>query len=645
MGVWRWGMLIFMSALILTGGLSGTYAIKGDDTPRVTVIFQFSNGESMSTMVVLPGDNHTALKATELACEELNLYLNYTWSTYGAFVNQIGWERNDFNEGYWWHLMVWENDSYAWAVSQIGASSLSLNYGDVIAWVYTVDDSNWRPYTDAYAQPGHYNVWATPRGNFNNTGIVRAEIYGKDVVWKFKGESPWGFSSTPVVAHGMIFIADSAGLYALNLNGSLIWNNSKGAAGGYGIASPVVYGNYVIIGTNDEYLRAFYTNNGTVAWEFYLGEDVTSSPVIGIVNKYPVVFVTTFSLNEPGKIYAVNLTNGYGLWNLTLFGSNYFGMPAITKGKIYVPIAGIEDNSYQWNPPYGIQCIDVYGHYLWNLTLESSIRSSVVIEDNTLYFVSVGGNLSALNLTTLTFKWNYTIGKSTVSPAVSNGIIYVANDNGNVYAIADNGNYASLLWESEVNGAVKASPLYANGKIVIVTDNPSSTIYVFTKDGSEVWNYTPEPENYIISSPAIADSYLLISSNNGYLYAFSDNSTLPRIEGIYEENAYVGKSIKILLETSRQYQAILYYRNVSGDRFQAIWMNYTGEKYVGYIPPQYLEGNVYYYITIVNSTGVVKTTKIHIITVSQEIPELEYYPLIIILVVMLIGIFKNIVRR
>ena len=643
--VGKWEILVVIT-LIFTVSFTGAYAVKETETPEVMVIFQFANGRSISANVLLPTDNHTAIKATELACLELNLYLNYTWSTYGAFVNQIGWEKNDFSgTGYWWHLMVWENDSYSWEPSQVGVSSLILEDGDVIAWVYTVDDSNWHPYTPAYVQPGHYNVWVTPRGDFNNTGSIETNLYGKDVVWKFRGGSSWGFSSTPVAGNGMIFIADSAGIYALNMHGTLLWNSSKGAAGGYGIASPVLFGDYVIIGTADEHIRAFYFNNGTVAWEFSLGADVTSAPVVGFVNKYPAVFAVTFSMNSPGKIYAVNLTSWEEMWNLTLLGSNYFGIPAIADGKIYVPVAGIEDNSYTWNPPYAIQCIDVRGHYLWNFTLNSSIRSSPVVVDNTLYFVTTGGYLNAMNLSTQALRWSYYIGKSTVSPAVNGNTLYVANDNGDVYGIRDDGDHAELLWKKKVNGSVKASPLYAGGKVVFVTDTSSSTVYVYSAHGDEIWNYTPQPANYILASPAVADSYLLIASNNGYLYALSDNSTLPGIGSIQEENAYVGKNIKIMIETPQQYQALLYYRNVSGDKYHIVWMNYVDGKYVGYIPAQNEEGNVQYYITLMNSTGATMSTEIRTIPVSQEIPELGYYPMVIFLLMLIIYMLRGRAHR
>ena len=597
---------------------------------EVTVIFQFGNQQVMSANVVLPQDNHTAIKATELAAQQLDLQLNYSWSSYGAYVYQIGWEKNDWSgTGYYWHLMVWQNGSYKWQNSNVGASSLILNNGEVISWVYTADNPNWVPYEGALAYPGHYNIWVTPRGNMNNTATGLYNVTGDNLIWKFKGQSQWGFSSTPVVGNGMVFIADEDALYALGMDGQLIWNNSKGAAGYYGIASPTLYGNYVIIGTIDKYVRAFYTNNGTLAWETYIGEDITSAPVVDIVNKVPMLFVASFNLNSRGKLYALYLENGTIAWSLTLMGSDYFGIPAVYEGKIIVPIAGIEDTNYNWNPPYGIECINENGTYAWNYTTSSSVRSTLAVENGRIYFVTAGGKLVALGMDGNEI-WNYPIGASTSSPSIHNGIIYVGNYSGALYAIKDNGASASVLWNVRLNGPIQAGIVYSSGKIIVVTNTNNGTLYVFSSDGTLLLNYTPQPENYIISSPVIADSYVLIASNNGYLYALGDNSTLPQISSVVHETAYVGHSIRVLVNTTQEYQAILYYKNVSGDEYHAVWMNYTNGAYIGYIPAQSTPGTVYYYVTLVDPNGNSRSSSVQTAQVNQEVPEFSYIPILII---------------
>ena len=633
----------FAVLVLITMTIASTVSSQPESSQiRATVIISFGNGEELSATVTLPPNNATAIKATELACENLSLYLNYSWSTYGAFVTQIGWEKNDYmGSGYYWHLMVWKNDSYEWTSSIEGASSLQLKDGDIVAWIYTVDNPSWKPYNLPKSAPANYVVWATPRGNFNNTGVSQGEIYRSDLIWKFKGDSPWGFSSTPVVGNGMLYIADSSALYALNFNGSLIWKNSKGAAGGYGIASPILFGDFVIIGTYDQYLRAFNALNGTLAWEAYIGEDITSSPVVDIVNRTPMVFVATFKFGAQGHLYAFYLENGTQKWNLTLLGSNYFGIPLIFHGKLYVPIAGIEDSSYRWNPPFGVQCIDEHGFYIWNYTTEDSIRSSIVASGKRIYFLTANGNLTAMNENGSVI-WIEKIESSTSSPAVYNDMIYVGGKEGNIYAIKDEGNSASIIWKKKVNGAVQSNVLYASGNIIATTNIQNGTVYVFSSQGELIWNYTPQPKSYLFSSPVIGDSFLLIASNSGYLYALGDALSLPQIKDVEISNAFVNSIIEISFSSEEEYQAILFYRNDTEDKYHAIWMSYENGRYVGYIPPQ-KEGNVYFYISLVSSTGEMRTSSIHEFSVINPIPEITFV-LPIILAVLISIMLRDRVR-
>ncbi len=618
--IWLMSLLMVV-ALLLTGGAGS--GMTGNSETVVSVIFQFGNQEVLTANVYLPSDNHTAIMATELACEELGLGINVSWSSYGAFVNQIGWDKNDWaGTGYYWHLMLWSNDSYQWISSSVGASSLNLSNGDVIAWVYTVDNPSWVPYTGSLAYPGHYGVWGVPRGNMNNTASSEKTIYAPDVVWKFRGQSSWGFSSTPVSGDGEIFIADSSALYALNMNGTLLWNTTSGAAGYYGIASPVLFGKYVIIGTSDKYLRAFYVNNGTLAWQVYIGEDIASSPALGIVDKKPMVFVATFNLGSVGKLYAINVLNGTEEWNLTLMGSNYFGVPAFYDGKIIVPIGGIENTSYQWNPPYGVQCINANGTYYWNYTTDSSVRSSVAVESGNIYFVTSGGKLISLNMNG-TLRWSLNIGSSVSSPAVKNGDIFVGNNNGTLYGIEDEGTNSHILWSLSLNGPVQGGVICLGDEVLAVTNTQNGTLYATFTNGTPYWSITLRPENYILSSPIIADSYVLVASNNGYLYALGNNLTYPSLGEIVQNTAYVGSPIKITVKSGEEYQALLYYKNVSGDEWHVVWMQYHNGSYVGYIPAQDTSGNVYYYVTIVNSTGVSSTSSVKIAQVLPSVPELN----------------------
>ncbi|NPA75333.1 MAG: PQQ-binding-like beta-propeller repeat protein [Euryarchaeota archaeon] len=619
------GRIVIMMAMLLSLPVLFTGMSTGATGSGVqaTVMFQFGNGETMSYTVTLPADNTTAIKATELACQNLSLSLNYTWGSYGAFVTQIGWEKNDYyGTGYYWHLMIWESMDYSWKVSSVGASSLKLKNGSVIAWLYTVDTPSWKPHNTVHMAPGYMDAWVAPRGNFNNTGVSYGNVTGDNIAWKFKGESAWGFSSTPVFSDGVIYIADSHALYALNMGGSELWNNTLGAAGYWGLASPAVYGNYVIIYSTNHTIRAFYRNNGTLAWATQIYGDAVTAPALGYYNKNPVLFYPTFVLNGTGSLYAIYADNGSIAWNVTLMGSSYFASPAVLGNSVVVSVGGIENTSLEWNAPYGVQCIAFNGSYMWNYSTASSVRSPPVIANNHIYVVTVGGNLLALNYNG-TLAWKVEVGASTAPPAVHGTTIFVGNNSGGIMAISDSGTSGTVIWSHTLNGAVKAGLVYASGKIVAVTDTSNSEVYCYYANGTMAWNYSLGASSYAISSPVVVGSYLLVATNSGYLYAFTNNATVPAHGTMSVSKAVVGQPITVTVSAQETYMAVLYYRNTTGDEWHAVWMSYVNGEYVGYIPAQNNTGTVDLYVTLTDSSGTSSTTPTTQAVVTQAVPELN----------------------
>ena len=604
-----------------------------------TVIFQFGNQEVLSATVLLPPTNTTGIKATELACQNLSLNLHYTWSTYGAFVDTIGWDTNQW-PGAYWHLLVWNNDSYQWELSSVGASSINLKNGDVIAWIYTEDyPSTYSPMLLPGMVPGHYTAWPAYRGNINNTGYVHAQVLGRDLIWQYKGQYSWGFSATPAVGYGMIFAADGSAIYALTSSGTEIWNNSAGASV---TSSPAITDKYVVIGNSTGYLVAFYKNNGTIAWKYKVSNNswgVSSSPVTDVYDGKNIAFIGTYETSAPwGYFYAINMSNGAVIWNITLNSGVYFGTPAIYKGKIYIPLAGRYNTStWSFDPPYGLICVDESnGTLVWNFTTTSPVKYSPAVEDNTVYLTS-GNTIFALNATSGALKWNITLEGTLASPAVHSGVIYVGSSinstAGVVYSVSTNG---TVLWNSTVSGPVQSGVVIANDTILFSTNSANGTVYCYYLNGTLAWKYTPTPSGYILATPVISDSTVLIASNSGYIYAIGNNATMPIINGVNVSNAYVNKYIKVFVNATQVYQALLYYKNITGTEWHCVYMNYTGTGYSGYIPPQSTPGNVDYYVVLVDTSGNTRASPLYTAQVVSLVPEFSALYLVAVMAIAMI---------
>jgi len=597
--------------------------------PRVSVIIQFGDGEVLYKDVILPESNTTALKATELACENLSLTFKYTWYTgIGGFVTQIGWEHNNW-PGAYWHLFVWNNNTPGWKLSSTGASGIEMKQGDIVAWLYTEDKNMGNASFNITSLPGHYTSWVTFRGNTNNTGFTENIINTAEELWRFKGNYTYGFSSTPTIAYGMMFVADAKYLYSLNPGGTLIWKNSLGAT--Y-TSAPLIYGDEVIIGTTDGYLRAFNVYNGTLLWEKKVSNNaISSSPTLKIINGWGVVYIGTYESSAPwGRLYAINATNGAELWNITLNSGVYFGTPCVADSQIVVPLAGrYNASSWQFEPPYGLISINATdGTELWNISMNHPVKQSPALENDVIYVPS-GETMYAIN-TNGTIRWNITLNGTVNSPGIDHGI-YVGTSNGWIYSLYYNG---TVRWKKYIGNNIASPIVVSRSSIVFATNSANSVIYCYNKSGYEIWNYTSNITSWILASPVMFDSQLVVASGSGYIISLGNISAVPLPDSISVENLTVGKRIKVFAETSEQYQAYLYYRTSHNEPFKIVKMNYTAtlydSGYVGYIPPQAEPCTLEYYIVLVDYSGNTGSTEVMSDNVTSDVPELN--PLVVLVI-------------
>ncbi len=635
-------VMLAIAAIVLSSGFAFGETTKGGY--EVTVQIQFGNGDIMNANVIVPEDNNTAFEATKLACENMSLDFNYTISTWGAFIYQIGWEKNHGN--YSWFLYLWNDTTGSWELSPKGASSLKMSEGDVISWVFTQYNKTYAPIRMPYSMPGHYSASLSYRGSANNTGYYQNGVLANGTVWEFKGNYSWGFSSTPAVAYGMVFVADGAGLYAVGPGGVKIWNNSRGASMQ---SSPVIVGDKVIVGTIDGYLRAFYVTNGTMAWEQKISnQSVASSPKVDMINGINVVFIGTYESNAPwGKFYAFNADNGKELWNISLNSGVYFGTPAINNGSIFIPLRGeYNSTTYSFSGPYGFVCINESdGSVEWNVSYTEPVKFSPVWAGNYIY-APVGNMLVAYNSTGKEV-WNLTLNGTVSSPAYHDGIVYVnsytwvnGTSYSNVYAVNKSG---VILWNTTIKGALYGGVILAGDYVMGVTGDKSSVVYwINSTSGNVVSKFNNTELSYVLSSPVIYDSMVLVSSGSDYLLALGTNGA-SLINYTKIVNPYIGQNMKVVAKGENVYQAYLYYRNSTRMMFRGVRMYYnaTSGYYEADIPAQNVPCVVQYYVVFYNTDGTTEQSATTETTVAQPVPELNSSFIILVLFVALFVLVRR----
>jgi len=234
-------------------------------------------------------------------------------------------------------------------------------------------------------------------------------------------------TKTPALYNNMLIFANSSNLTALNAgNGMLVWSTNALTTIGY-LTSPVkVYNGKVLFGATNNYLYAFDSENGTMAWSNYTGNMPTSiSAVSGSIalrssSNIKMLIVTGGGTAKqlwsyPYAVTTTNLTTYSGII-VTGAGSNVNGT--------YV------DDSPAFSYPAGSSLVGVsaYGGYiafqgattdgllsssgspLWAVPMPSSLGTAVpgaypVVSDNLMYTLWLGGYVVAQNISNGNIAW------------------------------------------------------------------------------------------------------------------------------------------------------------------------------------------------------------------------------------------------
>lgn len=124
-----------------------------------------------------------------------------------------------------------------------------------------------------------------------------------------------------------------------------------------------------------------------------------------------------------------------------------------------------------------------------------------------------------------------TAGPIRSTPAIVDGIVYVASSDGRLYALdAEDG---SVLWTAEADGAIDASPAVAGG-LVLAADRSGSLFAVDRRTGKRRWRVVTGPTvpwpwggesgDLYTASPVVAGATAVFGGRDGFVYAVEAQS-------------------------------------------------------------------------------------------------------------------------
>lgn len=336
-------------------------------------------------------------------------------------------------------------------------------------YLYVASDSLWC--LDALAGE---RIWATAAANVGGStpAVVEGGVYagratfisGKyySYVHRFDtvtGTEVWTdtlsglAASCQTVWNGMVFIPTYTGpLYALDAaTGSIIWENTD-AYGGYWDSSPVVVDGVIYINDFDGKTRGIAVATGSTIWEV----DITAG----------VNYLAATPAYNGGRLYFADQVHTYHCLDAAT-GSTIWSVPGFQHGS-------------------------------------SGIAHGIVFYGEGIDWYDDNSSVIALNCETGEEIWSYETGNTKIysSPAITDGVVYIAGMDWNLYAFGTGLKYTYL---DDLFAQVGSNELIVtsfNGGVAVAADTISFAVTQtgITLEPSESFNLAAKPNPFHASA-------------------------------------------------------------------------------------------------------------------------------------------------
>jgi outer membrane protein assembly factor BamB len=514
MGIVALSCLLLMTALAMPASADNT-------NTTCAVLFDFGNGQvEWSDISLSSGMN--ALNVTKMAAMEHGLEIEESFG-YVSTLNGMGYNATT---GEYWNFWTWNSTQEAWDWSMVGPADVNPSLVGTIAWSYatSTDPMSFAPPFPPVATPEHRYPWTSYRHDNLNSGM-QASYAPNNVTLNLEKNLNNGAIDAPiVVANGLLYVVTSGVLnltthgydtnstvYCLNSSGGVVWDQPIGK--GYQFASPLIFGDFLIVHSVNGLVYAFDRVTGASQWAFNTDSvELSGSPS-------PIAYRgQIYVASGNGMLFAIR-NNGSQVWNSTVATSIYSSSPAAWNGTIYI---GAEDGKiHAFNAEDGIE--------KWNASIGGMIRGFPLIASSSIvvtYVNGTGGGLAWVSLAGDVLRYVET-GASPASPVLTrNGFAFITATD--LFMVNPAG---QVLWNlslgtqgTQLSGA---APTSVNGTIFLVTNEAQSRAMAISESGEIYWQMPLSPAQYALSAPTVADGVLYVSSDNGHVYAFDLNSVAP----------------------------------------------------------------------------------------------------------------------
>jgi len=358
-------------------------------------------------------------------------------------------------------------------------------------------------------------------------GVYALDVTTGAVIWSFLADGT--IYSSPAVVNGSVFVGTLGGgggggacgtLYVLDAYTGLVrWNFTTPLGTGGIFASPAVADNIVFIATmgggggSGGCVCALNASSGEPIWNFTAAGPMKSSPAVSD----NMVIVATMGGGAGGGAYVYGLDEATGepVWPIPFETDGpVISSPAVANGRVFVATMGGGGGS--GGSVYALN--EFSGTPLWNNTASAPISSSPAIDFNRECVIvgSDDGVIYALRVTDGVSDWTRPIGPINMSsPAISsNGLIYIGSLDNRTYCL--NGTTGDVVWICETEGPIVSSPALTDEHVIISSLSTESVYCIgppFPVHDVAVSNAAVLPET-VLCGESVNITYTVVNNGN-----------------------------------------------------------------------------------------------------------------------------------
>ncbi|MGM0592406.1 MAG: PQQ-binding-like beta-propeller repeat protein, partial [Halobacteriota archaeon] len=408
--------------------------------------------------------------------------------------------------------------------------------------------------------------------------------------------------SSPVVVDGTVYIGAEDGFYAINTtDGTEEWHkmdidlkNEDDDADR--VDSPAYHDGYLYIGTTNSdssTIRQIDASDGSDGWKF-------EKPGARIMGGATTVYNgSVYAADYAGTLWKINASTGDEEARFGTGGYNIQSEPAIADGYVYL---GTDyDGSEGDSKFYTLDATDLSKQD--EESIPNSVVSGPVVENETVYFGTLGGDLFARgtgqDLSSGPRVWREEDAfddEIRAAPAVADGKLFVGSkdDTFRAFDVSD----GSEQWSYDAGAIMTASPAYVDDT-VYVGDWNGNFFGLNASTGKLNWEFPLYNKPHgIKSSPAVVNGSVYFGDYSGDVYKLdAPESGLPvsenfdsadepdewALDGDATWNAGVDsqETLRLTEATGNQFGAALYDRPFSSDKGIVAEFDYYADEGTG----------------------------------------------------------------